>query len=469
MPAMAGVPNFLPLQGALRGAGGEPAPDGAYGLTLRLFDAEVDGELLFEESLGAADQVVVSDGVFSTRLGGTKPLPPGVFGAASEVWLEVQVELDPPLPRKRLGAVAYALHAGHAATADAVVGSAPDLACSGCVGEDELDFDPATQAELDGAVASLADLYASKSSVYTKAEVDGLIAAIPDPPDPILPPNLATIQSKAGEELTSVEPGQTVVLVGTGFGANPSVRLMNQAFTPTGPSTATTIETVLSPVPTDTLLAISVVDPATGLRSNAVTIRALSSDFGDGSDGSLTVAGTTAIDSVRTPLTADAPSGAKALGVASSVGFGTGDMVLVITLQGPGAGLWETGFVESVAGDVIQLSAPLEKSYQAAAKAVVQRIPQYSDVNVGAAGTLTAGPWDGTSGGVVAIAVSGTLTVEAGGAITASGLGFRGGSGGSAWLWPRRCAESAGGGGTRRKSAGSLRRCVRRVLLAGAS
>lgn len=56
----------------------------------------------------------------------------------------------------------------------------------------------------------------------------------------------------------------------------------------------------------------------------------------------------------------------------------------------------------------------------------VVRVPQYVDLTI--SGTLTATPWDGESGGVVAIDVGGTLTF-AGGAIDVSGRGFRGGGG----------------------------------------
>jgi uncharacterized repeat protein (TIGR01451 family) len=56
----------------------------------------------------------------------------------------------------------------------------------------------------------------------------------------------------------------------------------------------------------------------------------------------------------------------------------------------------------------------------------VVRVPQYNDVTI--SGTLTASAWNGTSGGVVAIDVAGTLTMSAG-TISVDGLGFRGGGG----------------------------------------
>jgi uncharacterized repeat protein (TIGR01451 family) len=57
----------------------------------------------------------------------------------------------------------------------------------------------------------------------------------------------------------------------------------------------------------------------------------------------------------------------------------------------------------------------------------VVRVPQYSSATVAAATTLTAQAWNGSTGGVVAIDVAGTLTVS--GTVSADGRGFRGGGG----------------------------------------
>ncbi|MEM7612229.1 MAG: hypothetical protein AAF270_11140 [Pseudomonadota bacterium] len=56
----------------------------------------------------------------------------------------------------------------------------------------------------------------------------------------------------------------------------------------------------------------------------------------------------------------------------------------------------------------------------------VVRVPQYIDLTV--AGTISAANWDGSSGGVVALDVAGTVSF-AGGSIDVSGQGFRGGGG----------------------------------------
>lgn len=56
----------------------------------------------------------------------------------------------------------------------------------------------------------------------------------------------------------------------------------------------------------------------------------------------------------------------------------------------------------------------------------VIRVPQYADLTL--AGTITATPWNGTAGGVIAVDVANRLTF-AGGSLNAAGAGFRGGGG----------------------------------------
>ena len=62
----------------------------------------------------------------------------------------------------------------------------------------------------------------------------------------------------------------------------------------------------------------------------------------------------------------------------------------------------------------------LRKSFQ------VVRVPQYAAATLSS--TVSAVPWDGNSGGIVAIDVAGRLTF-AGGAVNVAGMGFRGGAG----------------------------------------
>jgi len=136
----------------------------------------------------------------------------------------------------------------------------------------------------------------------------------------------------------------------------------------------------------------------------------------------------------------------------------TNDQVLIVQMQdadidtgnsaGYGAvsggnyGLYEYAQVASVAGSTVNLTAPLQNSYSTAAYGAsgqktfqVIRVPVYSSGTLPAG--LTAPAWNGSTGGVFAIDVTGNLAL-AGQTIDVSGKGFRGGGG----------RELTGGSGT---------------------
>ncbi|MBX3658033.1 MAG: DUF11 domain-containing protein [Ramlibacter sp.] len=155
------------------------------------------------------------------------------------------------------------------------------------------------------------------------------------------------------------------------------------------------------------------------------------------------------------PGTANALAGATTISVGTARGataLTTGDMVLIIQMQdgvsnasfanttatyatGVGtAGTYEYGVVQAFGGGVVTLRNALVNSYRNAQTAgnarqtfQVVRVPQYSVATVPGANTVTPLIWDGTSGGIVAFDVAGTLTLS--GTINASGYGFRGGAG----------------------------------------
>ena len=89
----------------------------------------------------------------------------------------------------------------------------------------------------------------------------------------------------------------------------------------------------------------------------------------------------------------------------------------------------------STTGGSITISSPLVNSYvnadntggssQGQRRFQVVRVPQYANLTVN--GTISATPWDGASGGVVAMDVAGALTFMGAGQINVDGQGFRGG------------------------------------------
>lgn len=128
LPALAAaqVPGQMWVQGSLIDLVGQ-AIDGSYGMDFRLFTAAVDGVEVWHEPITA---VPVVDGLFSVRIGQTVPLTPSIVSGGDGLWLEVSIGGELPLSRRLLGSVASAL----------VAGRAHDLACTGCVGLDEVSF-----------------------------------------------------------------------------------------------------------------------------------------------------------------------------------------------------------------------------------------------------------------------------------------------------------------------------------------
>ncbi len=128
--------------------------------------------------------------------------------------------------------------------------------------------------------------------------------------------------------------------------------------------------------------------------------------------------------------------------VQSAAGFGAGDKVLLIKMRGAEAynfsfssaygsltamnnvGQTEYGKVKSVAGNVIQLESGLLNEFGAPTLGYVQLIKVKTGTTFTTTGTVTATPWNGTTGGVVVISCC-TLTLNH--AITVNGQGFRGG------------------------------------------
>lgn len=145
------------------------------------------------------------------------------------------------------------------------------------------------------------------------------------------------------------------------------------------------------------------------------------------------------------------------LTVASSAAFAVGNRVLLIQMKGAtiditntssygtisalnNAGNFQFGIVSTIPnGTSIVLATTPTVAFTAGGTNRVQLVRVRSIVGNGNVnGNITATAWNGTSGGVIAIEVSGTLTIAAGFRIDGTGSGFRGGlvsgqSDGTAW------------------------------------
>lgn len=184
-----------------------------------------------------------------------------------------------------------------------------------------------------------------------------------------------------------------------------------------------------------------------------------------GKHGARVVTAANTVVNESTPLTANAAAGQTVITVADgrlnangrfADDLQPGDLLLVYQAQGatingtlaggigvPDDATWgevtsyghvgrhEFVQVRGLSGaTTIQLDAPLANAYQTGGtrRAVVVRVPRWTSLTVNAGAVLTVDDWSGAVGGVLAIEVLGTTTIAAGGAIDASGKGFRGGS-----------------------------------------
>jgi hypothetical protein len=98
------VPQLINYQGRLTDDTGVPVTDGDYSIFFIIYDAAVDGDILW-----SSDRMVVpvENGLFSVELG---PMDPEIFASAGDRYLGIRVDSDPEIdPRTRLISVPYAL------------------------------------------------------------------------------------------------------------------------------------------------------------------------------------------------------------------------------------------------------------------------------------------------------------------------------------------------------------------------
>ncbi|UOQ74290.1 hypothetical protein [Hymenobacter cellulosilyticus] len=163
-----------------------------------------------------------------------------------------------------------------------------------------------------------------------------------------------------------------------------------------------------------------------------------------GKNGPLTVSSAGVVVNTYSALTADAPAGSTTLTVASTAGLSNGDLVLVIQMQGAtinttntssygaitaynNAGNYELVVVQGVSSSsTFGLSKALSRSYTAAGKAQIVRLPRHTSVTINSGASITGAAWNGSTGGVVALEATENTTIS--GSIVATGLGFRGGA-----------------------------------------
>lgn len=127
--------------------------------------------------------------------------------------------------------------------------------------------------------------------------------------------------------------------------------------------------------------------------------------------------------------------------------FQVGDKVLMIQMKGAtitttntvafgtitalgNAGNFEFATISSITGNTVTFSSNLCKTYTPSGKVQLVKVPVYTNATI--VGTVTAQPWNGTTGGIVAIEATSSITFNAN--INVSGQGFIGGAVFTGWF-----------------------------------
>jgi len=186
-----------------------------------------------------------------------------------------------------------------------------------------------------------------------------------------------------------------------------------------------------------------------------------------GKDGSPTVS-TAIVVNEYTTLKANASTGNTSITVASSTlnahgrfsgNLAAGDLIMIIQMQGTtinglplywwlgdsntaqpsdsswgavtaynNCGNYEYAEVNAVPnGTTINLDCGLVNNYTATGNVQIVRVPRYNSLTINNGGSIGCDAWDSATGGIVAIEVLNNTVINAGGSITSTGLGFRGG------------------------------------------
>jgi len=194
-----------------------------------------------------------------------------------------------------------------------------------------------------------------------------------------------------------------------------------------------------------------------------------------GKHGNKSISSSNTIVNEYTTLTQDAAAGATLLNVTNS-GLNTnsrfttilapGDLLMIIQMQGASSASYESGGfgypLDATWGTIsnynncglyefvqvrsvpnltsVEIDCGLMNSYTTSGRTQVIRVPRYLTLTINGGGVTTCDAWNGATGGVVTVEVSGNTIIHTGGSFYTSGKGFRGGVldndffwGGGAW------------------------------------
>ncbi len=161
--------------------------------------------------------------------------------------------------------------------------------------------------------------------------------------------------------------------------------------------------------------------------------------FGNGTLGAVTITNpNTQVNQYTEVISIDHNS--FVIEVNNSSYFTPGKKAILMQMTGGNAGSWEWVHIFQInSTDILVLN--IANAYDPSGGAVqLIAVPDYLNLTISPGASIVPLTWNGAIGGVAAIMVSGTLTINAGGLIDASGYGFQSGAAG--------IAGSGGQGGT---------------------
>jgi len=166
-----------------------------------------------------------------------------------------------------------------------------------------------------------------------------------------------------------------------------------------------------------------------------------------GKDGNIIVNNSNVVLNSYTYLTQNAVQGSNTINVASTSGFGVGDLILIIQMQGAmlrnlmnsglynetwgavlsyqNCGLYEFQQINSVGSNQLVFDCGLKNNYDTVGKVQVIRVPRYNIFMIVNGANISCPAWDGQTGGIIAIESLSNSTIN--GLINVNGKGFRGG------------------------------------------
>ena len=133
--------------------------------------------------------------------------------------------------------------------------------------------------------------------------------------------------------------------------------------------------------------------------------------------------------------------GSQSVSLSSTIGFVSGDRVLLIQMKGAeidtsntasfgtinsyhDAGNYEMLTISSISSTTITFATPILRTYNTSGLVQLVKVPVYNNVNV--TGILTCAPWSGSTGGILIFEATGNITLNAN--IDVTGKGFLGGA-----------------------------------------